>query len=67
MIFCQFYDKNAFFQILPDPNASLNFLTILIILTMSQFKVNVNPKQSPIDLLPSITAHDPALETVQFK
>uniref|UniRef100_A0A914C0A8 Carbonic anhydrase n=1 Tax=Acrobeloides nanus TaxID=290746 RepID=A0A914C0A8_9BILA len=30
-------------------------------------QVNVNPKQSPIDLLPSITAHDPALEGSQFK
>lgn len=30
-------------------------------------QVNVNPKQSPIDLLPIITAHDPALEGAQFK
>nr|CAD2173614.1 unnamed protein product [Meloidogyne enterolobii] len=30
-------------------------------------QANVNPKQSPIDLLPAITAFDPSLENATFK
>lgn len=30
-------------------------------------QANVNPKQSPIDLIPAITAFDPALENAQFR